>query len=186
MAFEISPTDPAYNAFASVVEMDAIVAFQSAKYGSDFGYSALSNTAKESFIVSGSQSLYSYSFNGSKITDMDPAAYKMQFPRTGLYYPGTSTEVPVGDGDPYVNPQEVKEYVGLWILLELSKLESAGVQSLKSKTVDDVTEVYGDVKRDFMTEVIVPLDVIPKSWMYSVPVSSGFGGVGSFAMSRFP
>jgi hypothetical protein len=186
MAFETSPEDPAYNAFASVVEMDEIIDFQSAKYGTDFGYGALLNAAKESFIVSGSQSLQAFKFNGTKVVAIPAQAYRMQFPRTGLYYPGTETEVDVGDGSPYVNPQEVKDYVGLWILLELSKKESAYTQSLKSKTVDGVTEVYGDIKRDFSSEAISPVEAIPAQWFYSAPVSIGFGGVGSFEVSRFP
>lgn len=188
MQLDIVWNSPTYNAYATVAEIDELIAAYSVEYGSDFGWSALledlDQTQKSDMIIRASWALFSTKFRGTKNAAIVPAAYKLHFPRSGLKYPGGGDvpEIMPGEVDPRA-PNEIRQYVALWCLQSLYKKTTDVNGSLKSKTVEDVTETYGTAQRDFTVDALNPILAIPVEWLVSQS-TLGFGGVGSIGAIR--
>ena len=189
MQTDIDYDSETYNAYATVEEVDASVVYYAAEFGSDFGWSGLVEseelTQKQDLIIVASRSLAGVAFKGTKNSNIQAAAYRMQFPRSGLYYPngGAVPEILPGETDPRA-PYEIRDYVALYCMGKMYERTTNVDSGLKSKTVDDITEVYGVAQRDFNIEKMNPMQAIPAGWLYQQEVL-GFGGVGSIGGQRY-
>ena len=184
MNIDIVYDSPLYNAYIDVSEADALIAMFALKFGSDFGWSELlsteENAQKQDMIIMASRSL-NMRLHGTKDVEI---LTTLQFPRTGLKYPcgGDVPEIMPGELVKRA-PHEVREYVALWIMQSLSNVGAYSKATLKSKTVDGVTEVYSTSQYDFTQVALEPLKNIPSNWLVNSSVDS-FAGVGSIGSIR--
>lgn len=170
MALDTDYTSATYDAFSTILEMDAVMAELGVLFTATF-WSSLQTADKEALIKASTRYINTLRWKGEQNPDIQVAT--MQFPRIELEG-ATDTEV----------PHEVMLRMGCWIIHNAtangngSGNISAG--AMKSKNVGDVSITYetnADLIKASTTVALDPCETYAKMFILEDSLSFGIGGV---------
>jgi hypothetical protein len=175
--FQPDYTAPDYNAYATVAEIDDLMAYYDTIEGENVGWGNLDTTAKEHHIVNASERMGDVAFAGTLSPDVITTR-PMHWPRTGVKYPNGQ---PVPDNEV---PQEIKAATACIIRAALRgeyRSGNAALGMVKKKKVDDIeiefeTGNTGAVLEEDPTDTCVS-DTIPKGWITETGADLGMGSI---------
>ena len=176
-------SSPTYDSFFTVSEMDAYIEKQALLFTDDQGWSVLTDTQKELYILLTVDYINGFSWDGTRNATI--VVSTMQWPRSGLNHPSGEAI----DGS--VTPDQIGLASACYILSIMSgnvTTPGADIGAIKSKKVGDVTIQYETGSNSSSSTAEIDDDNpcitknIPTEWLGSI----SSGGIGYVGLARMP